>query len=121
MKMGRATPAEVACFSQGVINVLKHLGMLAGPPQPGRLTHHLLGDGNLDRVISAPLAGFFRAEVALLAEVESGQRLGIIQDFFGQISAEIKAERAGVVVFLRRRPSVEAGSGLVQVTNRFTL
>ncbi len=115
---GRGTPDDLECYIEGVLNVMKHLEMVPGRPQPRPLTHHLIGDGDLDRVSSAPTTGFFRPRVALLDEVIAGQRLGTIQDFFGQVTAEITADRAGVVVFLRRLPRVHVGTGLVQVTGR---
>lgn len=113
---GRAKADDVACFTQGVLNVMKHLNMLDGQPQPRPTTHHLVGHGNLDMVISAPVAGYFRPKVALLDNVTAGQRLGVIQDFFGQVAAEITADRAGVVIMLRRIHRVHVGDGLAHIT-----
>ena len=115
---GYARPDDVACFRQGVLNVMRRLGMLAGDPVPRPLTHHLLGDGDLDTVTSAPVAGFFRAEVDLLAEVEAGQRLGAIRDLFGKELVAIRSERTGVVILLRRIHRVQRGDGLAHVTQR---
>ncbi len=115
---GRATPDDVACYIEGVFNVMKHLGMVPGEPQPRPMIHHLVGDGNLDVVISSPAAGFFQPDVALLDEVGVGQRLGTVQDFFGQVTAEVTADRDGVVIFLRRLPRVNVGDRLVQVTGQ---
>ena len=113
---GRSTPDAVACYIDGVLNVMKHFGMLPGQPQPRQMTHHLIGDGNLDFVTSAPAAGFFRPDVGLLDEVKAGQRLGTILDFFGQPTAEVTADRDGVVILLRRLPKVHVGTSLAQVT-----
>ncbi len=116
---GRSTPEDVTCYAEGALNVMKHLEMLPGEPQPLPTAHHLIGDGNLDLVISAPEAGFFKSEVALLEEVRAGQRLGTIQDFFGQTSAEVVTQQDGRVILLRKRPRVQVGAGLVQVTGTF--
>jgi len=113
---GYARPQDVAIFTQGVINVLRHLEMLAGDPAPQPCTHDLFGDGNLDQVIDAPVAGYFRAEVSLLDEVQAGQRLGAIYNFAGELQAEVHSERAGVVIMLRRLHRVQVGEGLAQVT-----
>lgn len=115
---GYAHPADVACFTTGLLNVLKHLGMLAGVPEPQPMTHHLLGDGNLDQVIAADVAGYFRAEVELLAEVQAGQRLGVVRDLLGNVRQEVRADQAGVVIMLRRVHRVHVGDGLVHVTGR---
>jgi predicted deacylase len=113
---GYARPEDVACFRQGVINVMRHLGMLAGDPQPQPMTHHLFGDGDLDSVLTAAAAGYFRAEVDLLTPVQPGQRLGVVQDFAGQIVQEVRADQAGVVIMLRRLHRVHVGDGLAHVT-----
>jgi predicted deacylase len=113
---GYARPEDVACFRQGVINVMRHLGMLVGEPEPQPMTHHLFGDGDLDSVITASAAGYFRAEVALLTPVQSGQRLGVVQDFAGQILQEVVADQTGIVIMLRRLHRVHVGDGLAHVT-----
>ncbi|MEZ4734354.1 MAG: M14 family metallopeptidase [Caldilineaceae bacterium] len=114
---GYARPEDVACFAQGVINVMCWLEMLDGVPQPRPMTHHLFGDGNLDQVIDATAAGFFRAEVNLLAPVSAGQRLGVVRDLFGQVVQEVIADQDGVVIMLRRFHRVHVGDGLAQITN----
>jgi predicted deacylase len=113
---GYARPADVAIFAQGVINVMRHLGIIAGDPAPQPCTHDLFGDGNLDVVTAAPVAGYFRAAVALLDEVVTGQPLGAIYDFAGAVLAEVLSERDGVVIMLRRIHRVQVGEGLAQVT-----
>ena len=116
---GRSKPEDVTCYVEGALNVMKHLEMLPGEPQPLPTAHHLIGDGNLDLVISAPAAGFFKSEVTLLDEVQTGQRLGTIRDFFGQISADVLSPRDGRVILLRKRPRVQVGASLAQVTGIF--
>lgn len=113
---GYARAADVATFAQGVINVMRHLGMVAGDPQPQPCTHDLVGDGNLDLVIGAPVAGYFRADVALLDVVQAGQRLGAIYNVTGEVLGEVVSARDGVVIMLRRLHRVHVGDGLAQVT-----
>lgn len=113
---GRARPDDVDCFATGVLNVMKHLDMLDGDPQPRPMTHHLVGDGNLDTVLSAPLAGYFRADVELLDEVVAGQRLGTLRDLFGAVVAQVTADRDGVVIMLRGMHRVHVGDGLAHIT-----
>ncbi|MFN8444567.1 MAG: succinylglutamate desuccinylase/aspartoacylase family protein [Caldilineaceae bacterium] len=113
---GYARPDDVACFITGVINVMKHLNMLPGAPQPRPTTHHLFGDGNLDQVIAADVAGYFRAEVELLSEVKAEQRLGVVRDLFGNVLQEVKADQEGIVIMLRRFHRVHVGDGLVHLT-----
>jgi predicted deacylase len=84
------------------------------------MTHHLFGDGNLDHVIGAQVAGYFRAEVELLSSVKVGQRLGTVQDFFGHPVQEVTASQAGLVIMLRRFHRVHVGDGLAQITSLVT-
>lgn len=113
---GYARPDDVTCFADGVLNVMRHLNMLDGEPQPRPMTHDLFGDGNLDHVIETPVAGYFRAEVELLQTVEAGQRLGTVRSLLGETLAEITASRAGIVIMLRRLHRVNAGDGVAQIT-----
>lgn len=101
---------------KGVLNVMRHLEILEDDPQPRPLTHHLFGDGDLDHIINAPVAGFFRPKVTLLDQVEAGQPLGSIQDLFGKQLSIIEAMQPGVVILLRRVPRVNVGDGIIQVT-----
>lgn len=113
---GYARPDDVAIFRRGVINLMRHLGMLEGAPELASVTHRLVGDGNLDRVINAPVGGFFRAALDLLTPVKAGDLLGTVTDFFGTVQAEISAPIDGTVIMLRRFHRVHTGEGVAQIT-----
>ena len=113
---GGCDPDVAACFREGVLNVMKHLGMLTGDLNQRRATHRLVGDGNLDTVISVQQAGFFQPEVALLEEVAAGQRLGRVCDPMGVTIEEVTADGDGVVIMLRGLPRVSAGDGVAHLT-----
>jgi predicted deacylase len=114
---GTARIEDVACFQRGTLNLMRHLGMVAGAPNPPEQPVHLVGDGNLDVVTLAPAGGYFRPSVALLDTVQRGEPLGNIFDLFGKTLATITAEADGIVIMLRRLHRVHVGEGLVQVTN----
>lgn len=114
---GYARQQDVACFRQGVLNVMHHLGMLAGSPQAPERPVHLVGDGNLDIVTLAPVGGYFRPAAKVLDSVQRGDLLGSILDFFGKTIATITSESDGVVIMMRRIHRVHVGEGLAQVTN----
>ncbi|MBT3604584.1 MAG: hypothetical protein HN521_16120 [Candidatus Latescibacteria bacterium] len=113
---GLARANDVACFRNGVCNVMKWLGMLKSAPQGMPLTHHLLGSGNLDQAIQAPVAGYFKPEVTLLDDVQKGQQLGTIRDLLGKILSELHANTDGVIIMLRRLHCVRVGDGLAHIT-----
>jgi len=114
---GQVRQADVTWQINGVLNVMRWMGMLPGQPQPPRFEHFLVGNGNLDELIRAGKPGHFRAEVELLEQVEARQRLGAIYDQLGRVAEVIEAEQSGIVVLLRQVPRVEAGDGLVATTN----
>ena len=116
---GRCDPDAVACFRDGVMNVLAHLGMINVEPNRRRLTHHFVGDGNLDTVIQAPVAGFFQREVTLLENVNKRQRLGAILDPTGVELAPVEADQDGVIIMLRGIPLVQAGDGIAHITQPY--
>ena len=114
---GYARPADVDCFRRGVLNVMRHLGMLPGVPEVVDVPIQLVGDGNLDVVTLAPVGGYFRATVKLLDRVQKGDVIGTMFDFFGTNLATITAEMDGIVIMVRRLHRVHGGEGLAQVTN----
>ena len=115
---GRSTDDDLACYVDGVFNVMKHLGMLSGQPRPRPLTHHLCGNGNLDEIISTSSAGFFRARVDLLQEVEVGDTIGTVSDLFGEPTEAVTADRSGIVILVRRIPTVSVGDNVACITGR---
>ncbi len=117
---GFARPEDVALYRDGVLRVMQELDMLEGEPEPRPVTHHLIGSGDLDRVILAPVAGYYRTEVGLLDGVKAGQRLGTVQDLLGRVTAEIRADRDGLVIMLRRLARVQVGDGLAHLTSRLS-
>jgi predicted deacylase len=113
---GRAGPEVVPCYTQGVRNVLHHLEMLPGTASPLPMTHHLVGDGNLDTLLTAPAPGRFLPSVSLLDKVEAGQAVGEIHDPHGKVVAEITAPHTGVIILLRRERRAHVGDGVAQIT-----
>ena len=116
---GRCDPDVVACFRDGVINVMTHLGMISRGLSRRPLTHHFVGHGNLDTVIQARVDGFFQREVSLLQHVKRGQRLGAILDPTGLELAQVDADQDGVIIMLRGIPRVQAGDGVAHITQLY--
>ena len=115
---GRARPQDVDCFTRGVLNVMHQLDMLEGEPASKPPPLHLLGEGNMDEVTSAPMAGYFRPHVELLEEVQTGQLVGAIHDPLGNVLAELRSEKDGIVIMRRGLHRVLSGDGLIHLTDR---
>ena len=113
---GGVSHEVLACFVRGVNNVMRYLGMASSAVEVIGTTFELVGGGNLDVMITAPCAGHFRSEVALMEAVVSGQRIGAVYDLGGREVAPLYANRDGVVVCLRRLHRVDAGDGVFHIT-----
>ncbi|MFC6726202.1 succinylglutamate desuccinylase/aspartoacylase family protein, partial [Halobium palmae] len=100
---------------RGVFNVLRHLDMLEGAPDPHE--RQLLGRNHLGRVAASD-SGLYRpsANAELGEAVESGDFLGRVYDptSYEELQ-EVEARRDGVVYSVAREATVTAGQTLVGV------
>jgi predicted deacylase len=112
---GRIHPDDLRVFRRGLRNLLKHLGVLPGSPEPGSEPVHLTGDGNTDEGEQAASDGFFLANVELLEAVQGGQEIGRLLDLRGRDQETVRASRSGVIGMLRTTPAVKAGDILVVI------
>ncbi|MEO7142166.1 MAG: succinylglutamate desuccinylase/aspartoacylase family protein [Bryobacteraceae bacterium] len=100
---------------EGIKNVLRHYGMLAGavakidtaraaPPR-------FMNAANLDDYVAAPTAGIWEPAIALGDEVAEGQLLGCLHDFNDHSAPplEMTAHRAGVVLMMHFPARTEKG------------
>jgi predicted deacylase len=108
---GRALPEDVACYRAGVLNVMRHLGMLPGQPETRPPRVHLRGAGNTDDPIRADSSGYFVSHVQLLEPVRAGQVIGAVLDLAGETIERIRAHTDGRVVMIRGLPAIHAGEG----------
>jgi predicted deacylase len=108
---GRALAADVMCYTTGVLNVMRHLGMLPGQTVAQQLRCHLLGAGNTDNPIRVDTSGYFISHVELLESVMVGQIIGAVLDFAGEPIEQIRAHVDGRVVMIRGLPMIHAGEG----------
>jgi predicted deacylase len=106
-------PANVVQGVRGVINVMKHLGMLPGrialPEQP-QITLH---GSHLDSLV-ATRGGFWGPQVAIGAHVRQGDILGHIYEITTfKIVETIIAPYSGYVLAMPDSPVINFGDGVV--------
>lgn len=106
---GRLEEDAVQMLVDGVRNVLRLLGVLAGPVVPPRADMRVVGGSEWLRCRSA---GWWEPVVAAGDEIEEGQLLGRVLTLYGDAAEEIHAPRDGVVLFLTTSPAV-ADDGLL--------
>jgi hypothetical protein len=93
-------------LADGYLNVMRHYDMIAGEAHYAAHWHQ-----GYQIVLLAPATGMFVGEAGLAFEqvLPEGTRLGTIYNLYGDIAAELRAPRDGVVFGLRSRPSVLEG------------
>ncbi len=99
---------DVQYHYNGVMNVLRHLGML-----DGEATHYDPPVDPPSQRIWAEKGGIWRREVEAGQRVKRGQKLGRVCNLLGEIIQIEKAPFDGVVSFLRIHYSVNAGDSLL--------
>jgi predicted deacylase len=112
---GRIDPNDLQMFKRGILNVLRHLGMLPGKADAPEPTHFLYGEGNLDSSVTATRAGLFVANVELLDFVRAGQEIGKTISVHGELVETCRAPRDGVVAMMRAFPVVQPGDAVCLV------
>ncbi len=92
---GQWSHGEVAEYKAGIYNALKHLGSIAGDPDQHQVTQ-------LQKmtVVKSLDEGCWYPNVRLNEEVNKGDKLGEIRDYFGNTLSEYTAEASGVLLYL---------------------
>ncbi|BDC49367.1 hypothetical protein F183_A16830 [Bryobacterales bacterium F-183] len=110
---GRIALADLAMMKRGIVNLMRHLGILEGEPDlPAQPPRRLSGVGNTDGGIAASKPGFLMLDVHLLQKVRAGQRLGYLVDEWGATIEEYAAPIDATIGLTREMPIVEAGDTL---------
>jgi predicted deacylase len=112
---GRIHPDDLRMMRRGILNLMRHLGMLDGAPEIPAPPLRLHGIGNTDDGVFATADGFWMPSVALLEAVRAGQPIGRIVDETGETIAVPTAPADGIVGLLRELPPVSAGDVLILV------
>ncbi len=106
---GQLEESAVRLLVDGVRNVLRSLEMLPGPGLPPRADMRAVG--GYDWVYGSA-AGWWEPAVSAGDEVGEGGLLGRLRTLHGGLIAEVRARRAGVVLFLTTSAAV-AENGLL--------
>ena len=100
----------------GCLNVLKHLRMIPSNPKESKVSYHLEdyrpGSGHLQKYLPSPCSGFYLTNVINGQRVEKGEIIGSIQDDLGESLVQVEADQSGILINLRKVPSVKKGDSL---------
>jgi predicted deacylase len=109
--LGRTDEASVARNVRGVLGVLRHLGMIAGKPEP------VADPVWIDKyeVVYAKHDGLFAPRVEMGYYVKAGQVVGTVTDYLGAWKEDVKAPFTGILLYVLGTPPCNAGEPLFEV------
>jgi predicted deacylase len=112
--VGQLTERETEILADGIENVLRHLGMLAGAPQ--QKPDPIL----IERFtwLSSPAEGMWYASAKVGDHVAAGQVVGRIGSLYGDTLADVTAPHAGDVLFVTTSPAMKDGGLLLAIGER---
>lgn len=108
---GLAADVDVGRAFQGLVNVLRELAVLEGQPLPAPPPRWV--DPGVEP--RAPFDALWRPAITLEQPVQPGDLLGTLHDPFGDVLAEVRTERAGVILYYCTALAVRSGDPLVGV------
>lgn len=110
-QVGQLDAESTQVHLRGCRNVLRHLGVLPGQPDPVAPIK-LLRDFPWLR---AEQSGCWYPAVGVGANVQAGQVVGVIKDYFGCLLAEYRSPASGVVLFIATSLAMNAEDPLLAV------
>jgi predicted deacylase len=110
---GNLEPASVRIAVQGVLSVMRHLGMLAPLAHTGtRVAPVICRETRWER---APRGGLFLPSAQLGKIATRGMVLGEIGDPFGTETTPVLATEEGVIIGRARNAVIDEGDGIVHI------
>ncbi|MCK6440137.1 MAG: M14 family metallopeptidase [Planctomycetes bacterium] len=110
----RFSESAIKIGVQGVMNLMRFLGMLEGSI---RMTRKLPWESDGSTWLRAKRGGILRTYCDVGDIVEEGEPVGVISDTFDEDVYTLKAPASGVVVGITKLPLVNQGDGILHVAN----
>jgi predicted deacylase len=111
-QLGQNDDRSIALAEHGIRNLMRHLGMLEGMPEPNSSVVWLKDY----QVIFSPVSGVFRASVRDGYAIAEGGLLGELYDPFGAKIGDVRAPFAGIVNYVVGTPPAVEGQPLAMVS-----
>lgn len=111
---GRVTPGYVGIAERGVMNLLRHFGVLDLPSEPQPPRSVLLEIEDMGSYVAAPHAGIFEPFLDLGQPVQPGQTIGQVHvpDDLHRAPTPLVAEREGLLICKRPLGDTKRGDNL---------
>ncbi|EED36506.1 succinylglutamate desuccinylase/aspartoacylase [Luminiphilus syltensis NOR5-1B] len=97
---------------KGVLDVMRHLGMLRKTRSKAKQAPIVSKES---RWVRAPSSGVHRVLVALGAQVERDQVIGVVAEPLGENEVEVRAPVAGIIIGRSNLPLVYSGDALFHI------
>ncbi|WPP01911.1 succinylglutamate desuccinylase/aspartoacylase family protein [Pseudomonas sp. HR96] len=110
---GVLDPGCIEFHFQGVANIGRYLGLTDDQAPAARRRNNVVVS-NFGKV-EAPISGRLYLEVAAGDRVAAGQRLGRLQDIYGDPQGELLAPHAGLILMVVNHPIVNQGEWLISL------
>ncbi len=109
--LGRTDEESIRRNVDGVLNLLRHFGMIAGPPPPDPEPVWI------DRyeVVYSQTDGLFFPQTEMGYHVSRGQLVGYITDYLGRRKEELRAPFSGIILYIINTPPISRGEPLFEV------
>ena len=102
----------IGLAERGVVNLMRHLGMLQGAPEANENVVWLTGY----QVVESPATGIFQASVRDGYAIAENGLLGHLVDAFGNKITDVRAPFAGIVNYVVGTPPVSKGEPLAMIS-----
>lgn len=100
---------------RGVLNVLRHIGMLPEKKSTGPHFSPIYSESSF--WIRSPMGGIMRPVKKLGDKVEEGEVMAYVSDPLGRVEQEVKSDGSGIVIGRTNLPNVNKGDALFHVAN----
>lgn len=111
-KLGNVQPEAVQLIKIGVYNMLDKMGMYTNSTEIKLARRYL----NNQAYIRSPESGVFYSDLGAGDKVENDQLVGMVKDLFGKVLAEIKAPKAGIILYKTSTPPISKGETLMCIS-----
>ncbi len=109
--LGRTDEESIVRNIDGILSVMRHLGMIAGKPAPADDPVWI----DKYEVVYSKHDGLFHPRVEMGYYVRAGQIVGTITDYLGRWVEDVKAPFTGILLYVIGTPPCNAGEPLFEV------
>jgi predicted deacylase len=109
--LGRSDEESVLKNINGAMNIMRHLGMIAGPEERASVPLWI------DRyeVVMSQRDGLFQPSAEMGHAVVKGQKIGVLTDLLGEAAEDIVAPWTGVLLYIIGTPPANKGEPLFEI------